>query len=179
MNWVIINGSPRKNGNTNFVCEQLKNILSDKNDHVFIFPVYARKVHPCIDCRGCKRDNLDCIVTDDMQELYKEMENADIIVFASPIYWSGVTGPMKNIVDRMRPYYQNRKLKGKKAWVVSIGASADSESDLIEAMYERVSNALGMKMLKTTRITGFDEDDVRKSGYRMEDELANREVSTD
>jgi multimeric flavodoxin WrbA len=78
-----------------------------------------------------------------MQELYREMENADVIVFASPIYWSGVAGPMKNVVDRMRPYYQNKKLKGKKTWIISIGASADSESDLIEAMYERVSYALG------------------------------------
>jgi len=49
-----------------------------------------------------------------MKKIYPKMEKADLILFGTPNYWYGPTGKMKLLIDRMRPFVANKKLKGKK-----------------------------------------------------------------
>jgi multimeric flavodoxin WrbA len=53
-----------------------------------------------------------------MKQLYPKLEEADVIVFGTPLYWYGPTAKMKLMVDRLRPYIASKKLKGKKAVLV-------------------------------------------------------------
>jgi multimeric flavodoxin WrbA len=168
MRWLLLNGSPRRQGNTSYVLGRVKEELIRPEDHLDEIRVQDERIAHCIDCRACKAGNLFCSVADGMQGVYAARERADTIVWAAPIYWSGVPGPMKNLIDRLRPYYKSGRLKGKKALVVTVGANADEESDLIEAMYARVCGALGMCLLGSARINGFDADDVRRSGLDPE-----------
>jgi multimeric flavodoxin WrbA len=60
-----------------------------------------------------------CALADGMRDLYPKLEEADLIVFATPIYWYGPTGKMKLFIDRLRPYIASGKLIGKAGVVVT------------------------------------------------------------
>lgn len=168
MNWLFVNGSPRKNGNTRDAISLIISSLISTDDNVKSIDVYDKVINPCIDCRACKKDKFVCTRNDDMQKLYSDLEEADYIVFGNPIYWSGVPGPMKNLIDRLRPYYKNRKLNEKKLLILSIGASADVESDLINVMYKRISSALGLFIVGHMKLNAFDIGDIRKANINKE-----------
>jgi len=73
------------------------------------------------------------VVKDSMQEIYPKMDEADLIIFGMPNYWYGPTAKMKLLIDRMRPYIANGKLKGKKVVVVTPAAEGpDACGPLIE-----------------------------------------------
>lgn len=173
MNWIFVNGSPRSKGNTSAVLKQLEAARVTKGSSLITHEVYSENIRPCTDCRACKAGELTCPVADDMQTIYGDLEQSEIIVIASPIYWSGHTGPLKNLIDRLRPYYKNRKLSGKNLLIVSVGASADTESDLMEAMLKRVAAALRINVLGCIRVTAFDIGDVEGSDFDIEKALAH------
>ena len=81
--------------------------------------LYDFDIKPCVDCRACKSGGLVCVQKDDMPRLYKAIDAADALVLATPIYWYGPTAKMKLLIDRLRPYVANRKLEGKKAYLVA------------------------------------------------------------
>lgn len=98
---LIFNGSPRKNGNTVSVLNLLKEEL---NGEVIIINAYYDNIKPCVDCRYCW-DNPGCIIEDDMQKVYKYIEEADNIVIASPLYFSELTGRTLDVLSRLQTYF--------------------------------------------------------------------------
>ncbi len=102
MNTIIINGSARKNGYTNTMIDTFKeNIVGD------VYEVDAYKfdnISPCLDCRFCWKEKA-CAIKDNMSEIYDKLENADVVVLASPMYFHTVTGKMKIILDRLQVYW--------------------------------------------------------------------------
>lgn len=107
MNTLVFFGSARKNGNT----KKLLNIfIKNIKGKVEVVDAYRTDVSPCIDCRYCWNKR-GCSIDDDMQDIYKKIDNADNIVFASPLYFNNVPGPLKNIIDRMQVYWAERVRK--------------------------------------------------------------------
>lgn len=112
-------GSPRKGGNTDVLVEQIlkgtksKGCLSEK------LYLYDYEIMPCLDCRRCKKENKMCALKDDMQMIYGKLQDADIIIFGTPVYWYGPSAKMKLLIDRLRPFIDSRGLKGKRGIVVS------------------------------------------------------------
>lgn len=107
MKTLIINGSPRKNGNTTFLLKQFKKELEGE---IIELSAYELKVNPCTDCRYCWK-NRECKIKDTMQEVYELLESGiDNIVIASPIYDSNFPGPLVNINNRLQVYYAAKKI---------------------------------------------------------------------
>lgn len=156
----ILNGSPRKKGNTSFIANIFQEILETKGYSVSNSFLYELNVKPCIDCRACKKGELVCTINDDAQELYAEMENADLLVFGSPIYWSSVTAPLKMLIDRLRPYYGNKKLNEKKAALILPAGMGSEDCDLTVEMFKRIFKALGIELLGSIELKAFDIGDV-------------------
>ena len=98
-NLLVLNGSPRKKGNTSILSEYLLNHVSDKFKTEQLF-LYDYTINPCIDCRACKVDNLDCILGDGMHEVYSKIDKADVIIIGTPIYWFGPSAQTKMLLDR-------------------------------------------------------------------------------
>ncbi len=104
-NVVVIFGSPRKNSNTQILVEQARRGLADAGVSSEIFYLNDMKIKGCQACYFCKRNSVsECIVKDDMQNIYKAIKNADGILVASPIYFGEVTGQTKLWLDRMFPF---------------------------------------------------------------------------
>lgn len=60
-----------------------------------------------------------------MTEIYKVLEKSDIIIFGSPTYFANVSGRMKTFMDRCNPYWFNKKLNGKRAYLMGVGGSSE------------------------------------------------------
>lgn len=133
MKILAIIGSPRKKGNTDIlVDETLKgsHIQGHTYDKIYL---YDYEISPCIDCRRCKKENQSCILNDGMRKIYPKMEGADVILFGTPNYWYGPSAKMKLLIDRMRPFIANKRLKGKGAVIITPAAEgADACGPLIE-----------------------------------------------
>jgi putative NADPH-quinone reductase len=104
---LVLNGSPRRKGTTSWMISALLDTLEGEKE---IIPAYTSGVSPCIDCRSCWKTR-GCAITDGMQEIYRKIDAADVVIFASPIYFHSVTGPLKILIDRLQVYWASRLRK--------------------------------------------------------------------
>lgn len=113
---IGISGSPRV-GNTNYMLRMVLEAAGGEGELVLL---KDKKIKPCTACGGCFVTH-KCVVADDMQELYKKLLAADVIVLACPTYFANVTALMKSFMDRCLPLYLSEKLKGKKVALLAGG----------------------------------------------------------
>jgi len=115
MKVVAINSSPRmEKGNTALILNPFIEGMEEVGAEVELF--YTRKlvVKPCLGCFGCwVKTPGRCVQKDDMDWLLPKMNEADIWVFATPLYVDGATGSLKGLMDRMlpriQPFFEIRK----------------------------------------------------------------------
>jgi multimeric flavodoxin WrbA len=107
-------GSPRKNGNTEILMSEALKVARDAGMETEMFLVSGKQIAPCDACGACFEVG-SCVVQDDMQELYGMMDQADGIIFGSPVYFGSVSAQTKTIMDRMFALLRKRALKGKVA----------------------------------------------------------------
>lgn len=107
MKTLIINGSPRKKGETSQMTAWVREHMSGEVKEVF---TYRADVKPCVDCRYCF-DHPGCCVEDEMQEIYEYLVDCDNVLFASPIYFSELTGSFLSLISRFQPYFCGKFLR--------------------------------------------------------------------
>ena len=124
MNILILSGSPRKGGNTEMLVDAFVKGASAQH-HVEIVSVRDYTVNPCLGCNGCFKTNgrsseshpssLEdgrvvtdegeangiCAQKDDMSPIYEKMNQADMLVIASPVYFYGISAQLKAVIDRL------------------------------------------------------------------------------
>lgn len=107
MKTLIINGSPRRSGDTMGLINAL--IPQIKGEYRLV-NAYDFPASPCIDCRYCQTHE-GCAIKDDMQGLYDDIRDADCIVIASPIYFSELTGRLLDLASRFQTFYCARRFR--------------------------------------------------------------------
>lgn len=160
MEILALIGSPRKGGNTDALADVLLEKALENGHRTKKVYLHDHRIGPCIDCRACKREPWTCPLPDDMPSIYAALQAADLIVFATPVYWFGPTGPMKQLLDRLRPYYANRALSGKGAVLVAVAGDGPAQADLLEDLVRRSLGALDVSYLGSVLATGYDRGDV-------------------
>lgn len=118
MKVVVINGSPRARGNSDLLCDQLILGAEEAGHEVEKIALREKKIQPCKACYACFRTGV-CVQKDDMAEILKKIEDADVLVLASPTYFLTMSGQMKVMIDRLLPKWQD--LGGKDALVIVTG----------------------------------------------------------
>lgn len=99
---MILNGSPRKSGNTSVLVEHFVQGAIDAGHTVSQFNLQELNIHPCIGClQGGKNKNNPCSQKDDMEKIYPIYKEADLVVFASPLYFWSFTAQLKGTIDRL------------------------------------------------------------------------------
>ncbi len=104
MKTLIINGSPRESGDSQFIIDKLVDKLKGE---VQIINVYKENFSPCIDCRYCWTTN-GCAIKDDMDKVYEQINEVDNVILSSPIYFSELTGPLLSYTSRFQRYYAEK-----------------------------------------------------------------------
>ena len=108
MKVLAFNGSPRMgNGNTALILTPFLEGMKEVGAEVEFFYTKKLNINPCQGCFTCwlKTPGV-CFQKDDMQMLHPKLRQADIWVLAMPLYVDGMTGPMKNLLDRLIPLVQ-------------------------------------------------------------------------
>ena len=103
MKTLIINGSPRRNGDTSALLAELKKQL---NGQIMEVSAYYDKIAPCTDCRLCWKKK-GCAIKDDMAKIYED--DFEVVVIASPLYMSNLTGPLVSLASRFQAYYAAKR----------------------------------------------------------------------
>lgn len=164
MKVVVLNGSPRKDGNT---AALLKKATEDHaNVDLKYFDLVDMKIKPCISCMYCKTHEL-CSIKDDMDKIYKAVKEADAVVFGSPIYMGAESAWMKGTIDRLYaflamnpkgPGYQTKLAPGKRA--VAIYTCGNPQGDKTYSFMNDRSYAMlslaGMKEVRSYIVPGVN-----------------------
>ena len=160
-------GSPRKGGNTDILVDEMMKsaqIAGHTSEKIYL---YDQEISPCIDCRKCKKDELVCVIDDDMQAIYPKIDDADLLVYGTPNYWYGPSANMKLLMDRMRPYGANKKLKGKKAVVISPAGEGPSACGPLVEMFRKSIEYLGMAYKGEVLGTAYDRGEIKNDNIAM------------
>ena len=101
MRVLILNGSPRPNGNTKQMIRAFCEGLEEAGHAFDELDICRMNVHGCLACEYCHgKGNGQCVQKDDMGKVYHALGEADMLVIASPIYYHGLTGQLKCCIDR-------------------------------------------------------------------------------
>jgi multimeric flavodoxin WrbA len=125
MKALAINGSPHMDeGNTALILHPFLKGMKEEGCDVEVFYTSKLDIGPCNGDMSCWFANPGkCGQKDDMQMLLPKIKEADVIVWASPVYYSGITGPLKNVMDRQLPLHlaglDSGQAKRQKAVLVS------------------------------------------------------------
>ena len=94
-----IMGSPRIKGNTDLLLDEALKGAQSQGAEVEKIVVDKLKIAPCREYYGCLRDG-NCVIRDDMDDIYPKLLEADGIIVASPIFFYGLTAQLKALIDR-------------------------------------------------------------------------------
>ena len=136
MKLLIFNGSPRQ-GNTVEALKALREGLADYPE-IEIKEIKAAdcNIVPCTGCEACGRSG-DCIFEDDSQEINRAVMEADFLLFATPVYWWGITGQLKLVLDKFYACHEEFQKLPKKVGTIVIGEAGleDPQYEIIEKQF--------------------------------------------
>ena len=164
----ILNGSPRLKGNTSTIVEQLSNGIDQNKHEVSSINVTKKKVAGCTACLYCRDHNGQCVHKDDTNEMLETLLDSDLIIFASPVYWWGISAQLKQVVDK---FYANMEgMKNKKYGIVSVGGANlnNIQYELISKQFQSIAGFLSWENILDESESAHDENDIRNNEKTME-----------
>ena len=96
---LILSGSPRKNGNSDMLCDEFMRGAVESGHQVEKIRVAEKNIGFCRGCYACK-DTGKCVIKDDMAEVLQKMIDTDVFVLASPVYFYSIDAQLKAVIDR-------------------------------------------------------------------------------
>lgn len=97
---LILSGSPRKEGNSDILCDRFAQGAAEAGNSVEKIRVADKKISPCRACYYCRVHDGECVIKDDMAEVLRKMIDADVIVLSSPVYFYSIDAQLKAVIDR-------------------------------------------------------------------------------
>ena len=101
MKILVLNGSPRPGGDTAAMIRSFREEAERLGHQVVEFPVCRMNIRGCLACEYCHgKGQGSCVQQDDMQQIYAELRDTEMLVLAAPIYYHGISGQLKCAIDR-------------------------------------------------------------------------------
>ena len=100
MKVLMINGSPRKNGNTSIALAEMERIFQEEGMETQVVQVGNQNIRGCIACLSCKQKG-KCVFDDLVNQIAPQFEAADSLVIASPVYYASANGGLISFLDRL------------------------------------------------------------------------------
>ncbi len=127
MKVVVITGSAHKKGTSAYLADELIRGTKEQGNEVYRFDSAFEDVKGCLGCGHCRKTGNPCVRQDAMEKLIPHLQSADVIVFATPVYYFGMSSQIKTVIDRF--FAPEESLKGNKKTVLL--ATAASPVDTI------------------------------------------------
>ena len=123
-----IYGSPRKGGNSDLLLDKALEGAKSAGAEVTSLRAFDLDMGGCEECGGCDETG-ECIIDDDMQKVYPEFDQADVIIMATPIFFYAPPAQLKALIDRAQAPWNRRRLAKKKTldsgtgYLIAVGAT--------------------------------------------------------
>lgn len=166
MKKLILNGSPRQ-GNTVAAIKAFTEALGD--DKPEIINLADKEIAPCKACLACGNEGR-CIDNDDTNDVMDQIEAADFILFATPVYWWGVTAQMKLAIDKLYARCNLLNQQKKQIGVIAIGEDEldGPQYKLIEDTFKCIAEYLGWEMVFYEPVSAGECDDLANRAADLE-----------
>lgn len=133
MKILMINGSPRKKGNTQLILDLFERLLQEHvgvSQDIITVSLREKVIQLCYGCRSCMVNSEEfCPCKDEVKDIENKMKKADLILIGSPVYVEDISGLMKNWIDRMAYHCHRPFLNGKRVYIFTTsGAKASNHS---------------------------------------------------
>ena len=132
---LVISTSPRKGGNSETLADEFVRGARDAGNDVEKVTLYDKDIRFCKGCLVCQNTQR-CVIHDDADTIVQNMLTADVIVFATPIYYYGMCGQMKTLLDRANPLY-SADYAFREVWLLACAAEEGDE------VWKRAAEGLG------------------------------------
>lgn len=127
MKVLLINGSPKANGNTNRALEEIAETLKEENIETEILHIGNAVSHGCTGCGSCKDEQ--CIFDDDIvNEALKKMQEADGLIVGTPVYFASPSGSLISFLDRF--FYAGKSFAHKPAAAIAVARRAGTTASV-------------------------------------------------
>ena len=101
---LVISTSLRRHSNSHALAEEFAEGAKEAGHQVELISLIGRQIEYCVGCLSCQRTG-QCVIEDDANLIAEKMLNADVICYATPIYYYEMAGQMKTLLDRMNPLF--------------------------------------------------------------------------
>jgi multimeric flavodoxin WrbA len=168
-NILVLTGSPRKGGNTDKLADAFMAGARQAGNTTVKFSTADKHITGCIDCQTCFSKGSACSVPDDFAKLAPLLEQADMLVVATPMYWFSFPAQLKAAIDKLYSYLiAQRPLKIKEcALLVCCGGKkedGESKCEGIVKSYKLIAEFLGWKDRGIVIVPGLhDKDEILKT----------------
>lgn len=168
MKIVVLNGSPRKGGNTEIMVKAFAEASSQ--NEVIILNVASMNIRGCLGCQYCYAHQGKCVQKDDMTEVFDALKDADMVVFASPIYWFDISAQLKAVIDRLYAGGSTGFHFHKTALLLDAGADHVFEAAI--AQYKAMTSYLKWEDMGIITIPNMDQKGSMKDCPKLSDVIA-------
>lgn len=136
MKIIILMGSPNRKGSTSILVENFVKGAKEAGHECDIIDVCHANVKPCIGCVACGYEG-PCVQKDDTQIIKEKLLSSDMIVFATPLYYYGMSAQLKTVVDRFCAYNGSLNSRHLKSALLTVAWNADDWTfEALEAHYK-------------------------------------------
>jgi multimeric flavodoxin WrbA len=166
---LVFMGSPRKEGNSAILARQVAAGAEAAGARVETFCLHDLDIKPCDACDVCRdKTETDCILSDDLLEVFPKLRQADGIVIASPVYWFTVSAQTKLFMDRWYALGgpEGYALKGKRFGLVLTYADEDPfTSGAVNALrtFQDALNFIGAKIVGMVYGSAWEAGKIREN----------------
>ncbi len=135
MKIVVLMGSPNKKGSTDILVENFVKGAEEAGNSVEVIDVAHMNIHPCIGCVRCGYEG-PCVQKDDNEIIRRKLLASDMVVFATPLYYYGMSAQLKIVTDRFCVYNSSLNSRHLKSALLTVAWNADDWTfDALEAHY--------------------------------------------
>lgn len=144
MKIIVLEGSPNKNGSTHILADCFRQGAEGAGHTVEMIDVAHAKIHPCTGCIHCGYEG-PCVQKDDVEDIRRKILDADMLVFATPLYYYGMSAQLKTMVDRFCAFNSSIQRKHMKSALLAVAWNSDSWTfDALEAHYKTLVRYLNL-----------------------------------
>jgi multimeric flavodoxin WrbA len=146
-NILVLTGSPRKGGNSDKLADAFISGARQAGHTTTKYVTAQKNIKGCIDCKSCFSKGVACSFPDDFNELAPIVEQADMIVFATPLYWFSFPSQLKAAIDKFFSFMIGGKtLKIQECALLACGGDPDPASfEGIVATYKLIAGHMKWK----------------------------------
>lgn len=144
MKILVLTGSPRKNGNSNTLADQFIEGARASGHEVSRFDAAFKNVHPCAGCNHCGMDG-PCVFQDDFEFVREHIIPAQAVVFATPMYYFGISAQLKAVIDRFYAINGQIHVPKRAVLLMTYANTAAAQARPIISHYEALIDYLGWK----------------------------------